>query len=220
MTIQEFKSIALQNGVELSDEQCTLVERYRDDLKEWNSKVNLISRKDEDHILERHIFHSMSILTEVNIPAKARILDIGTGGGFPGIPLKIARPDLRMTLTDSIAKKMRLTEMFAEHTQLKGFSCYTTRVEGLIKHAEFRGRFHFIVARAVAPIHELIGWSTPLLRSDGFYVFLKGGNLAAEILEAKQRLKGINIVEVPLDIKGIPWFKEQEKKIVVCTYLQ
>jgi 16S rRNA G527 N7-methylase RsmG len=107
------------NGIALSKEQMDVLDRYQRDLRYWNERVNMISRKDADNIWDRHIVHSLSLLKYVSLAPKARVLDVGTGGGLPGIPLKIARPDLRVTMVDSIAKKMKMVEMFAKHTELK-----------------------------------------------------------------------------------------------------
>ncbi len=216
----EFWTICSANGIVLDKEQVDLFERYHRDLLHWNEKVNLISRKDEDNIWERHLLHSLGLLTQVEFPQKARVLDIGTGGGFPGLPLKIARQDLRVVCADSIAKKIKLTGMFADHTGLRGITVLNTRVEELVNNPQYAAAFDCIVARAVAPLEELVGWTKALLKKGGHFAFLKGGDLNEEIAHAQQKFPNLNIEVRPLQMRGLEWFEEQEKKIVLASFSQ
>ena len=100
MTPLDFWTTCSANDIVLEKEQVDALKRYHDELIYWNAKVNMISRKDEDNVWDRHILHSLAILKYVTIRPKARVLDVGTGGGLPGIPIKIARPDLKMLLVD------------------------------------------------------------------------------------------------------------------------
>lgn len=214
----EFWTICNSNGILLSHEQVDRFERFHKELLYWNEKVNLISRKDMDNIWEHHFLHSLSIVKADLIPAKAKCMDIGTGGGFPGIPVGIAREDCKITLVDSIAKKMKLTSMFAAHTGLRSLTAITTRMEDLSTDKQFKGTYDIIMARAVAPIEKLVNWTLPLLKPQGFYILLKGGDLSQEILQAKESIKGIEIQELPIIWKGIDWFTTEEKKIIVCRF--
>lgn len=214
----EFWTICNSNGILLSHEQVDRFERFHKELLYWNEKVNLISRKDMDNIWEHHFLHSLSIVKADLIPAKAKCMDIGTGGGFPGIPVGIAREDCKITLVDSIAKKMKLTSMFAAHTGLRSLTAITTRMEDLSTDKQFKGTYDIIMARAVAPIEKLVNWTHPLLKPQGFYILLKGGDLSQEILQAKESIKGIEIQELPIIWKGIDWFTTEEKKIIVCKF--
>jgi 16S rRNA (guanine527-N7)-methyltransferase len=214
----EFWTICSANGIILEKEDVDIFERYHNDLLYWNAKVNLISRKDEENIWERHILHSLGLLTVTDFPKRARVLDVGTGGGFPGIPLKIARQDMQVLCADSIAKKAKMTAMFAEHTGLRGLSVENCRVETLAELPKHRGTYDAVVARAVAPLAEIVGWTHRLLKPTGLYALLKGGNLDEEIADARKQFPTLHIRELPLSIKGVPWFTEQEKKIVLATF--
>ena len=214
----EFWTICNRNGILLSHEQVDRFDRFHKELVYWNEKINLISRKDMDNIWEHHFLHSLSIVKADIIPAKAICMDIGTGGGFPGIPVGIAREDCKVTLVDSIAKKMKLTSMFAAHTGLRGLTAITTRMEDLSTDKQFKGKYDIIMARAVAPIEKLVNWTLPLLKPNGSYILLKGGDLTQEILQAKESIKGIHIQELPIIWKGIDWFTTEDKKIIVCTF--
>jgi 16S rRNA (guanine527-N7)-methyltransferase len=216
----EFWTLCNANGMLLSREQVATFERFHDELIYWNERVNLISRKDMDNIWTRHFMHSLSIVKYQLLHEKAHCLDVGCGGGFPSIPIGIARPDLSMSMVDSIAKKMKLTSMFAEHTGQRNFKAYTSRMEDLTQNKQLISHFDYVIARAVAPISSLINWTKPLLKKNGKYVLLKGGDLTQEIQDAKQVFPAVSIEEIHIQWKGIEWFAQEEKKIIICSFQQ
>ncbi len=127
--------------------------------KEWNSKINVISRKDIDGLYEKHVLHSLAIAAVFQFEPGMEILDIGTGGGFPGIPLAIYFPEVKFHLADSIAKKLKVVNAVAENLALKNITTQHIRAE------EIKNRkFDFVVSRAVAPLKDLWKWSKPLLK--------------------------------------------------------
>jgi 16S rRNA (guanine527-N7)-methyltransferase len=128
--------------------------------KDWNTKINVISRKDIDSLYEKHVLHSLSIAAAFDFRAGTEIVDIGTGGGFPGVPLAIFFPDVTFHLVDSIAKKLKIIDAVAEAIGLKNVTTQHTRAE------EIKDRkFDFAVSRAVAPLKDLWKWSRPLLKT-------------------------------------------------------
>src|SRR5687768_5155820 len=137
MTLEELSQIARANKLELSPEQLASLGQYASLLKEKNQVVNLISRKDEENILDKHILHSLCIampkIAGVTLPTGSKVFDIGAGGGLPGIPLKIVRPDLSVVLCDSIAKKINAVNEFIEKLGLKGIEGITSRAEDLAR---------------------------------------------------------------------------------------
>jgi 16S rRNA (guanine527-N7)-methyltransferase len=150
---------------------------------EWNEKINVISRKDLDNLYERHILHSLAIAKVVNFKAGAELLDLGTGGGIPGIPLAILLPEVNFTLVDGTGKKIMVVKEIAAALDLKNIQAFHARAEDL----KMLNTFDFIVTRGVAPLADLWQWSRRLLAKKHQHAMpngilaLKGGNLKAEL---------------------------------------
>lgn len=165
--------------------------------KEWNEKINVISRKDIDGLYEKHVLHSLSIAAAFEFPDDADIVDLGTGGGFPGIPLAIFFPQAKFHLVDSIAKKLKVVEGVAESIGLKNVTTQHSRVE------EIKNRkFDVVVSRAVAPLKDLWAWGKPLLKKSSLtplqpsLICLKGGDLHQEIQESGTRPRMMEIHDI------------------------
>lgn len=175
--------------------------------KDWNEKINVISRKDIDHLYERHVLHSLAIAAAFEFSPGMEVIDIGTGGGFPGIPLAIFFPEVRFHLADSIAKKLKVVEAVSEAIGLQNISTEHTRAEAIKNR-----KFDMVVSRAVAPLKDLWNWGKPLLktkkRETGLQpglICLKGGDLAKEIQESGTRPR---VMEVK-DLFPEPFFAEK-----------
>jgi 16S rRNA (guanine527-N7)-methyltransferase len=150
--------------------------------KEWNEKINVISRKDIENLYTHHVLHSLAIAKVVNFKDGAKILDLGTGGGFPGIPLAILYPSVSFYLVDSIGKKIKVVQEIAAALDLKNVEADHIRVENIKNR-----KFDFIVTRAVAQLDQLVKWSRHLINKqqvhalpNGFLA-LKGGDVREEI---------------------------------------
>ncbi len=149
--------------------------------REWNEKINVISRKDIDNLYAHHILHSMAIAKVIKFKAGAEILDLGTGGGLPGIPLAILFPQTHFTLIDSTRKKILVVEEVSRAIGLANVQARHIRAE------EVKQRFDFVVSRAVASLDKLVGWSFPLIKQKQQHalpnglIALKGGDVKAEI---------------------------------------
>jgi len=218
MTPVDFWTTCSANNIVIDKAQVDALKRYHDELLYWNKKVNMISRKDEENVWERHILHSLTLLKYVTFPQKARVLDVGTGGGLPGLPIKIARPDLKMLLVDSIRKKTSMTDMFAQHTGLKDITVLNTRAEDLAGEPHYQHAFDVIISRAVAKVDLLVDWVYPMMKPNSVCAFLKGGDLSEEIAEAIANHPGLSVQEIQIEMFGIPWFVEDQKKVVLCRF--
>ena len=156
---------------------------------EWNSKINVISRKDMDNFYEHHVLHSLAIATQFDFAKGTEIMDLGCGGGFPGIPLAIFFPDAHFHMVDSINKKLKVVEAIAEAIGISNITIQHCRAEDITNR-----KFDVVVTRAVAPLKDLWHWSKPLLnKKKGIpgespvpngLICLKGGDLTQEIFES------------------------------------
>lgn len=154
----------------------------------WNEQINVISRKDIDALYTNHVLHSLSIAAVCPFNAGMRVFDIGTGGGFPGIPMAIFYPEVEFLLVDSIGKKLKVVQGVADAIGLKNVQVLHSRVENIPPQ-----EFDFAISRAVAPLKDLWQWSRPFIKkrkttelANGL-ICLKGGDLAQEISESGVR---------------------------------
>lgn len=177
-----------QYFADFSEQQLQQLTALEELYKEWNSKINVISRKDIESLYLNHVLHSLSIAAVIQFNPGTRIVDIGCGGGFPGVPLAIFFPEVEFHLVDSIAKKLKVVEAVCEGADIKNITIQHTRAE------DIKGRkFDFAVSRAVAPLKDLLRWSYPLVEkgkkqelANGL-ICLKGGDLTQEIFESGAR---------------------------------
>jgi len=197
---QSEMELILKYFSEFTEQQLKQLAELESLYKDWNKKINVISRKDIDGLYQNHVLHSLSIAAVFDFAEGTEIIDMGTGGGFPGIPLAIFFPRVQFHLVDSIGKKLKVVEAITNDLGLKNVTTAHTRAE------EVKNRtFDFAVSRAVAPLKDLWKWSTPLLknpkseiRSPKFLpglICLKGGELAKEISESGTRPRVVEIYE-------------------------
>lgn len=198
----------------LSDQQLLKFEQLGPLYREWNQKINLISRKDIENLYERHILHSLAIAKFIRFQPEARILDLGTGGGFPGIPLAIFFPQVQFKLIDGTGKKIHVVKEVIEQLALDNVEARQIRAEELKKE-----KFDFVVSRAVAGLDKLLEWSRPLIRDQQQHaipnglITLKGGKIEAEL---KTIPKGEYFEKYPLQ----KWFQEDYFSEKYLIYIQ
>lgn len=204
--------ILQKSGVEVLPEQQVQLEHYAVLLDEWNSRVNLISRKDTAELWRNHILHSLAGLTVLDIPDGTRVVDVGTGGGLPGIPLAILRPDTQFDLVDSIAKKMRAVSDMAEGIGLQNVASYTDRMEEFA--ARHPRRYDIVVTRAVARLEKLMSWCLPMMKPGGKLIAWKGGDLQDEMSEARRVVPNAAIKRHDFALKGEEYFRSEGKCLI------
>lgn len=169
----------------ISEEQKLQFSKLEELYIEWNEKINVISRKDVESLYEKHVLHSLGIAKVMDFSPGTKVLDIGTGGGFPGIPLAILFPEVDFTLIDSIGKKITVVKNVAEGLGLKNVNAIHGRAE------KVKDKFHFIVSRAVTQMPEFLRWLKGKFEKEQFntkhngVLYLKGGDLAEELAGLK-----------------------------------
>lgn len=173
----------------LSEQQMKQFSLLEPFYKDWNEKINVISRKDIDLLYERHVLHSLGIAKVIQFKPNTKILDVGTGGGFPGIPLAIMFPDCNFYLIDSIGKKIKVVNEVANALELKNLSAEQKRAE------EVKDKFHFIVSRAVTEFPVFYSWVRNKISTENFndipngILYLKGGDLKEELKDFKKHIE-------------------------------
>ncbi len=216
----------------VSDEQTKQMEHYVDQLLAWNKKVNLISRQDEELVWQNHILHSISPLFKLKLKDSPTILDLGTGGGLPGIPLRILLPDSEIILIDATRKKIIAVDDMLAKLKLQSIRALWGRVEELTREESLVCHFDYIITRAVAPLNDLITWCKPFLRrsptalhsAENVYpsptalIALKGGDLEEEISKASRGDKIRSIEVLDLVFPGSEEMSSIGKKIVVVRF--
>ena len=183
------KDVIFKYFPDLSEKQKAQIEQLFPLYTEWNAKINVVSRKDIEELYVRHVLHSIGIAKVQKFKPESQILDIGTGGGFPGIPLAILNPESDFTLVDSIGKKIKVVNGVAKSLGLANVKGIHARAE------EIEGEFDFIVSRAVTRMKGFYSWTKGKIKKESSHelqngiLYLKGGDLREELKESKLRYK-------------------------------
>jgi 16S rRNA (guanine527-N7)-methyltransferase len=198
----------IEKYFELSNEERLKFEKLESLYLFWNDQINVISRKDTDQLYERHVLHSLGIARFIEFQPGTKVLDIGTGGGFPGIPLAIMFPDVQFTLVDSIGKKIKVVNAVKDELGLDNVTAHHQRAE------KVKGKFDFVVSRAVTKLKPQWSWINKKISAESFnvlpngFIGLKGGDLTDEVEQMH-----LDVEEVPLsEFFEEPFF--ETKKIV------
>ena len=233
-----WRAIIDANGVAITEGQFQLLNRYHDLLKEWNTKINLVSRKDEGNIWPNHILHSLSLLFVLKFPNGLSIADVGSGGGLPGVPLAIMLPGVELVMIESIKKKCVAVTDILSRLHIKNAHVVNGRAEDIAKSRDYKNRFDLVVARAVSTLKELTILSRDLVGNKHHFsitvqsnttsideelipvpvlLALKGGNIGQEIA-ALDRMPGIGTVHShDIQFRGIEKTGLVDKKLVIVS---
>ena len=223
-----FVSICAANGLTLSDAQASQFERYRELLLAANKEVNLISRKDEENFYPNHALNSISFLFARSLKPNAALLDLGTGGGLPGVPIHIIYSEINLLMVDSIGKKIASLSAILDEMRLKSARIATGRAEELSRMREFQGHFDYVISRAAGKLDEVAKWSRGFLRNSeaaageqipvGTLIVLKGGEFENELRHTRS-LKFVDSVAVTdTAFQGMDEIYNKEKKLVLIKY--
>ena len=177
----------------LTNEQIEKLRHIEGLYLEWNSRINVISRKDMEHFYERHVLHSLGIAKVIQFTPGAQVLDVGTGGGFPGIPLAILFPETKFLLVDSIGKKIKVVKEVAQAVGITNVDAIQARAE------DVKGKFDFVVSRAVTTLPDFIKWVENKIKRESRnslqngILYLKGGDLNAELAALQNKWQVYNL---------------------------
>jgi 16S rRNA (guanine527-N7)-methyltransferase len=192
-------------GLELSQQQLGQFLRYREELLDWNTRINLTAITDPEEVQLKHFLDSLSLLMAYDVP-NARLLDIGAGAGFPGIPLKIVRPQWQVLLLEATGKKVLFLQHIIETLHLKNVVAVQGRAEELARISEYRASFDSVTARAVASLPTLLEYAAPFCRVGGQIILPKKGELVEELAQGKRAAEQVGAVlkdDVAVTLPGL-----------------
>ena len=192
-TFQPFVDGLHQLGLELTEQQFDQFLRYRQELLSWNTHINLTAINDPDEVLLKHFLDSLSLLMVYDVP-DARLLDIGAGAGFPGLPLKIVHPQWQVLLLEATGKKVTFMRHIIETLQLYDVQAVHGRAEELAHKPEYRAAFDALTARAVASLPVLLEYAAPFCRVGGQIILPKKGDLTEELAQGKRAARQLGVV--------------------------
>ncbi|SEC30818.1 16S rRNA (guanine(527)-N(7))-methyltransferase RsmG [Paenibacillus sp. GP183] len=187
-----FKNLLKEQGLELSDEQAGLFDIYYQELIVWNEKINLTAITEKEQVYIKHFYDSLSLAFFVDLTQVRTLADIGSGAGFPSIPLKIMFPHLQVTIVDSLNKRILFLNQLTEKLNLNQLTCVHGRAEDVSRMPSFRDQFDLVTARAVAKLSVLNEFCLPFVKKGGFFVAMKGSDVSDESKEAAYSLKELN----------------------------
>ncbi|MGL9749115.1 16S rRNA (guanine(527)-N(7))-methyltransferase RsmG [Enterococcus sp. DIV0170] len=203
MTPEEFQLELSKQGIELNDKQMEQFAAYFRLLVEWNQKMNLTAITEHKEVYLKHFYDSITLAFLDTFKPEGQLCDVGSGAGFPSLPLKIVFPDLEVTIVDSLNKRITFLTTLVEELQLDGVHLYHDRAESFGKNSKFREGFDFVTARAVARLNVLTELCLPLVEKEGYFFALKAAKSEEELSEAKHAIallggKLINAEDVSL----------------------
>lgn len=188
-TMERFQKDCADMHVMLSEGQLQQFQRYFALLQEWNSFMNLTAITEFEEVLKKHFLDSLSVAKSIGLPQVHALIDIGTGAGFPGIPLKIAFPHLKVVLLDSLGKRVKFLKQVTQELKLSEVEAIHGRAEDFARDALYREQFDLVVSRAVANLSSLSEYCIPYAKQSGLFVSYKSGNIEEELKSARFAVK-------------------------------
>lgn len=195
---KRLEDILKEENIELSKEEIQEFQEYKLLLQEWNKVMDLTNIIEDEDVFYKHFLDSLLIMKYFDFEDKKEIIDIGTGAGFPGLPMKIVKKDLKITLMDSLNKRIKFLKEVIDKLQLKEIDAIHGRAEEMGRDSEYREKYDYAVSRAVARLNTLVEYTLPFVKEGGYFISMKGPNIQEEVEEAKNAVKelGGEIVKV------------------------
>ncbi len=193
------KEHALKSDIELTDEQVLKLTRYYELLIEWNEKMNLTALTEPQDVALKHFCDSILLLKYADIPSESSLIDVGTGAGFPSVPIKIVRPDIKLCLLDSLNKRLTFLNEVVNELGLEDVKIVHARAEDGARKADLREKFDFVTSRAVAQLNVLSEYCLPYVKINGAFLAMKGKYSEEEISNAKSAIKTLGGKTVKVD---------------------
>ncbi|TDX51775.1 16S rRNA (guanine(527)-N(7))-methyltransferase RsmG [Orenia marismortui] len=205
-------------GIDLSNRQVEQFITYMNILNEWNQKMNLTGLEEPEDIIIKHFLDSISCIDGMNLTGNEKIIDVGTGAGFPGLPLKIIYPDLELTLLDSLQKRIRFLEHVSTELGLDNVECIHGRAEDYGQDNSYREKYDYVVARAVASLEVLSEYTLPFVKVGGCFISQRGTNVKDEVIESTEAVETLggrfeDIIEIDLP------YSDAERHLVIISKL-
>ncbi len=194
---------AKEFNIDLSDRQINQFITYMDVLQEWNQKMNLTGLEEEDEIVIKHFLDSISCISGIKINGNEKVIDIGTGAGFPAIPLKIIHPNIKLTLLDSLNKRITFLKHLVKELGLKDVECIHGRAEEYGSQSNYRESYDYVLARAVASLNVLSEYTIPFVKTGGVFLSQRGSSVKEEVIQGTEAIETLggeirDIIEVDL----------------------
>lgn len=213
-TVLQFQQLMTGRGIPLSPRQLEQFETYYRELVEWNGKMNLTGITDKAAVYEKHFFDSVSLSFFVDIASVPSLADIGSGAGFPSLPLKICFPHLRVTIVDSLNKRIQFLRHLTGALGLSDVECIHGRAEDVARMAAHRDAYPLVTARAVARLQGLNELCLPFVQKGGMFAAMKGADTVEEVKEAAYSLRELKAEVERVESFRLP-FEQSERAIVL-----
>lgn len=207
MNRNEFIKECKKLGIDLTEEQLNKLEQFYELLKEWNTKINLTRIIEKEDVYLKHFYDSLTLIKAIDLTKEITLCDVGTGAGFPGIVLKIVFPNLKITLIDSLLKRVKYLNDIIEKLELKEIEALHYRIEDYNK---LGNKFDIVTARAVANLSKLYDYCIPGVKKEGVFIAMKAN--AKEEIEELQKKKKVNLKEIPF---LLPYENAQRDLVVI-----
>ncbi|ERI04867.1 16S rRNA (guanine(527)-N(7))-methyltransferase RsmG [Aneurinibacillus aneurinilyticus] len=215
MDAATLRHMAADRGIALSEEQMAQFEKYYELLVEWNEKMNLTGITEKSQVYEKHFYDSITPAFYYDFTSVGSVIDVGSGAGFPGIPLKICFPSLKLTILDSLNKRLVFLQEVTRQLRLENVEFVHSRAEDAGRDKKYREQFDMATARAVARMNVLTELCIPFVKTGGIFLVMKGANVEEELNEGKKAIKALGGKTEKVETFELPEEKSERNIIII-----